>query len=290
MPSEVEKNKVLLLQEPALHPNSVLVQLRDKFEKPSILHIVRKEGLRGYTKPPVYDENFLVIFEDCKTFEANLESLNLEFMFPVVLCPSKAALDDGREICRVKQIPYGVYQNKFKKEDAAALIRSLTKQKVTKDFCDTLISRVGLSPQRIISAVMVCEQVGFTTSNLSKYVDKYVYIDLYDVIESLLGICSSRAQQMRAAVYLHMNRPWYKNYTQGRLVSELDTLIQIYRDLIDGSLTPYTMQEYQDSNRIPRYRVMYAIHLYETICITKLLALRQFLSSASILEVALHLE
>lgn len=285
----IDSTGVLLLQEAPLHPNSVLSGLRPRFEKPSIVNVTKRDVLRAYSKPPIFDEKYLVIFEDYKAFEGNAAYIRFGFMFPVVICSRRSALEDSIDLCKTKSIPYKVYVNAFEKEDAMSLIRDLASEEVSDNFCKVLINRVGLNPQRIISAVMVCEQVGYKTSNISRYIDKYTYIDVYDVLESLLQVCKSRAQIKRAALYVHTNRLWYKRYTRVTLVKEMDTLIQIYYDLIDGVLTPFTVQAYIEEKRIPKYRVMYAIDLYSQKSLVELLSLRQFLSTASILEVAMRL-
>lgn len=287
--SEVLNGEVLLLQEVPLHPNSVMKSLEPRFEKPSIVRVAKRDALRSYQKPPIFDDKYLVIFEDKKVFEGNVAFLRLQFMFPVVLCPNKGALTDVIDLCKEKHLPYRVYVNKFEKADAIDLIQSLASEKVSHTFCETLIRRVGLSPKRILSAVMVCEQVGYTTSNVSKYIDKYTYIDIYDVVETLLGICRSNAQRKRAAVYLHTNRLWYRRYTQPQLVKELELMIKIYQDLIGGKLTPYSVQAYIESEKVPKYRVLYTVDLYSRISLIELLSLKQFLSQATILEVAMRI-
>lgn len=277
------------MQEVPLHPNSVLQTFESRFERPSVVKVARKDTLRSYQKPPIFDDKYLVIFEDKKLFEGNIAFLRLEFMFPIVLCPNKSALADCIDLCKEKHVPYRVYVNKFEKANAIEMIRQLASEEVSYTFCETLVRRVGLSPKRIINAVMVCEQVGYKTANVSKYIDKYTYIDIYDVIESLLGICRSKAQRVRAAAYLHTNRLWYKRFTQPQLLKELDQMIRVYQDLISGDLTSYSMQSYISETRMPKYRVLYIIDLYSKVSIVELLSLRQFVSNASILEVAMKI-
>lgn len=280
---------VLILREVALHPHSTLLSLEKSFEKPSIVHVVSKDGLRAYQKPPVYDEKYLAIFDSIKVFESNISFINFNVMFPVVLCTTGSMVEDAKAVCQQKALPFRVFVNEFSKENAYELVRNLASEEVPKAFCEALVKRVGLSPQRIISAIMVCDQVGYNTSNISKYIDKYIYIDVFDVIESLLGICRSKAQMKRAALYLHMNRLWYKRYTQGILVKEVSSLIKIYRDLIDGTLNYYTLQTYIDTEHISRYRVLYTIDLFERVSLAELMILEKFLSGASLLEVTMHL-
>lgn len=280
---------ILVLQEVPLHPHSYLTKLEQAFEQPSVLHIHSRDGLRKYSAPPVYDKKYLVIFENFKSLESNLTYIKLEFMFPVVLCGTRGQTEDVQYLCQDKKVPCRVFVNAFKKADGMDLVRELASERVSEAFCKALVSRVGLSPQRIISAMMVCEQVGYTTENIGKYVDKYTHIDIYDVIESLLGICRSQAQMRRAAFYVHQNRLWYKKFTKQALLREVDLLLKLYRDITDGTLTEYTLHDYIDAERVPRYRVIYAFDLYDRISFVALLSLKQFIEKASILEVALRL-
>lgn len=287
--NEAKRNKILLLRETPLHPNSVLAKLQAGFESVSIIHVFRDETLKKYSTPPVFDNNYLVIFESLRVLESNLNSINFYYMAPVLVCTSKSALEDAVDLMREREIEYEAYYNEFTRTDAYSLVTSLASTKVSDTFFDALIRRVGLSPQRILSAIMVCEQVGYTTSNLSKYIDKYVYIDNQDIISSLLRVCKSKAQAQRAAVYLHMNRLWYAKYTKGLLVDEVSTLITIFSDLISGELTPFSLHDYVETKRVPRYRILYALDLFERVSLIELKMLRQFLSSASMLEVAMKL-
>lgn len=280
---------ILVLQEVPLHPHSYLEKLEEAFEQPSIVRVHSRDGLRRYTAPPIYDKKYLVIFESPKVLESNLVFIQLDFMFPVVLCASKGQSDDVRYLCADKRVPCRTFVNQFKRADGFDLVRELATEQVTVSFCEALVSRVGLSPQRIVSAMMVCEQVGYTTSNISKYVDKFSYIDIYDVVESLLGICRSVAQTKRAALYMHQNRLWYRKFTKPALLREADLLLKLYQDITSGVLTEYTLRDYIEQERIPRYRVLYAFDLYERVSYVALLSLKQFLEHAGILEVVLRL-
>lgn len=284
-----DKGYVLIIQEVPLHPHSYLDRLEEAFERPSIVHVHSKEGLRKYDTPPVYDERYLVVFDSKKILESNLNYIKLDFMFPVVMCASKGVTDDVRYLLQDKKIPFRIFLNKFKKADGVDLVRDLATEPVSTSFCEALVSRVGLSPQRIISGMMVCEQVGYSTGNISKYVDKYTHIDLYDVIESLLGICKSMAQRKRAALYIHQNRHWYKRYTRQSLLREVELLLKLYSDITEGVLTEYTLHDYVEAERVQRYRALYAFDLYERVSYVTLLSLKQFIEDATILEVALRL-
>lgn len=280
---------LLILQEVNLHPNSYLTKLEGAFEAPSIIHVHSREGLRKFNTPPIYDAKYLVLFEDKRTLESNMGSIHLESMFPVVLCSSKSRVDDVRYLCKDKGMPCRVFVNEFRQADGIALVHELATEEVSEAFCKALVSRVGRNPKRIISAMMVCEQVGYKTSNITKYVDKYSYVDMYDVLESLLGICKSMAQRTRAALYIHQNRFWYNKFARPSLVKEVELLQKLYGDITDGVLTEYTISEYAEAERVPRFRALYACNLYEKVPLVSLMSLRQFLEKASILEVAMRL-
>lgn len=265
------------------------MKLEASFEQPSIVHIRSKDGLRRYNTPPVFDKKYLVIFENKKILDSNMPFIQMDFMFPVITCASRGQSDDIRYLCAEKKELCRTFVNAFKRSDALDLIRDLATEKVSDSFCEALVARVGLSPQRIISAMMVCEQVGYSTSNITKYVDKYNYIDIYDVIESLLGICRFGSQRKRAALYIHQNRLWYNKFTKQSLLREIDLLLKLYQDITNGSLTEYTLGVYIEREHIPRYRAIYAVDLYERVPFVTLMSLKQFLEKASLMEVVLRL-
>lgn len=286
---ELKTERVLILREVELHPHSVLSKIEGAFERPSIIHVVTRDAMRQYTKHPIFDDKYLAIFDSVKIFEANIPTLKLDVVFPVVHCTSRSASDDAKLLCQEKGLPFSMYFNPFEKSDAYDMVRDLASEKVTEEFCKTLVKRVGLHPKRIVSAVMVCDQVGYTTASLSRYVDKNIYIDIYDVIESLLGICRSGAQVKRAGLYVHMNRVWYTSHTRTRLVKEVDTLLKIYRDFLSGVVTSFSIHDYVDSAHVSRYRVLYTRDLMERVSLTELMTLRYFLETATALEVAMRL-
>lgn len=280
---------VLILQEVGLHPDSVLARMEKAFEKPSIVHVTGKDTLRSYTQRPLYDQKYLIIFDDIQIFKSNLGYIKLNLMLPVVVCRSKSAVDDVKEECDSKSVPCKIYRNEFSKKDAMDLVRNLASEELSEDFCKKLVNRVGLNPERIISAITVFEQVGYDTRNINRYVDKHIYIDVHDVIESLLGICESRAQIKRAALYMHLNRAWYWSYTRKNLVKEVELLIKIYRDFLDGTVSSSNLHDYSDKEHISRYKILYVRDMLETVGLSELLCLRDFLNNSNILEVCLRL-
>lgn len=105
------RDAFLVLQETAMHPHSVVLDLQTRFEKPSIVRVFSQEGLRQYTTPPIYDKKYLVIFEDVKTMNSNLSYVHLEFMQPVIVCRGKSMVDEAIEVLQKKECPYALYVN-----------------------------------------------------------------------------------------------------------------------------------------------------------------------------------
>lgn len=282
-------NYVLLLREVPLHPDSVLNKLKAAYEQPSIIYVQGNDGLQRIKKKPMFNDKFLVIFEFVSLFKSSVSLLDLSLMDVVVICNTVSEIEDAKEICSTRGLKCKLHHNVFDAKAAEGLIRKLAKKEVSKDFCNALINRVGRSPQRILSAMMICDEVGYTRSNVMKYIDKYTYISAYDVLESLLGICRYNTQKVRAATFIYNNRVWYNKYTKNNLIKEVDILIKVFQDLISGSLTNYNLDEYLEENRLSRYKVMYARNLFEQKNTMELMELKYFLQNADVMEVALKL-
>lgn len=284
----MEQEGVLLIREVQYHPHSVLPRLTARFETNSIVRVSRKEELRRYNKPPLFDEKYLVYFTDLKTFENNKPFISFNFMFVVVHVEGRAQLEDAKFLCKQFNFPYNIYDNDFTRDDAKTLIQSQATQPVTEDVMKAIIRQVGLSPIRIITAVGVCEHLGYSRSTIERYVDKWVYSDVRKLIECLLGVPKSTSVLNSCRRFLHLNRHWYK-YTKQNIVYELNFVLMIYRDKIDGHISEESLYDYMEEKRVTRARVMYALRLFEKVSITSVLALREFITNASLMEVVLRL-
>lgn len=276
---------ILLLHEVPFHPDSYLAKLTKKFESLSILRITKKEELRKYRTPPLFNDRYLVIFETFKTMQDNLAYVRYNIMFPVLLVESKSQLDDAIFYLGTTKHRYRVFNNLFTKEDAIRFIYTSAKEEVSESFCKTVIRQVGLSPLRIMIALNVCDQMGYTTKTVERYVDKHTYIDRRKVIDALFNVSKSKASRRSAFLYLQMNRYWYR-YIQSDLVEELDLVLKIYRDKLEGVLRRENLFDYLEENHLTRAQVLYATSLFEQVSITAVLALREFIKTASLLEVA----
>lgn len=276
---------ILLLWEIPYHPHSYLQKLVKRFEAPSVVRVTRKDELRKFRAAPLFDAKYLVLFEDLRSLQDNLALIKFETMFPVLQVENRSQVDDAIFYLNAVKTEYRVYHNDFNREDAIKFVHEEAKMPVSESFCKAVVRHVGCSPLRILTAVSVCDQMGYTESVLRKYVDKWVYLDRRKLIEALLGIPRSAAAVRSAAVYLQMNRQWYKSVAKD-MAEELSTILQIYSDHLDGTLRSDTLFDYLESKHLTRAHVTYALGLFERVSIATVFALREFIKTASLLEVA----
>lgn len=279
---------VLLLQEVPYHPRSYLEKLNAQFEVTSIVSIHGKDDVRKYRKPPLFDDRYLVLFEDLRVFSDNKAYLSFNTMFPVVHLEAATQLEDAEFLCKEAGIPYKVFRNYFTREDAYALIQANATQPVSENLCKAIVRQVGLSPIRIVTAVGVCEQLGYKASVVERYVDKWVYPDIRKLIECLLGVPRSKSALRNALTYLHINRFWYR-YVKRNLIDELDIILQVYKDKLDGKIGSDQLFAYIEETHTTRARVMFALRLYEHVGISSVFALREFIKYARLMDVVLRL-
>ncbi len=278
---------VLLLQEVLNHPHSYLTKLVAQFEITSVIQVHREDDVRKLTAKPVFDDKYLVLFDDVRVFQKCAPLLRFQLVFPVVHVETKASLDDAVFFCRQEDIGYRVYRNEFTKEQALEFIVSHSKEQVSDSFCKKLLSFTKLSPMRIITALAVCEQMGYTVSTIDKYVDKWVYPDTRKLIECLLHVPRSKAARNSAISYLHANRSWYR-FVKRILLEELDVVLTVYSAKNAGKLVESDLLDFIDTNGITRARVMYALKLFDKVSIVDVVALREFLKTADLMDVVLR--
>lgn len=279
---------VLLLHETQYHPESYLLKLRERFEITSIITVTGKDELRRYNKRPLFNERYLVIFEDVKIFEENEAFLSFDTMVPVVHVETRGQLSDAKFLCRSHNIPYKVYFNDFTRDQAMKFIRKHASCPVSESVCKAIIRQTGLSPFRLIIAIGVCEQVGYSESKVTKYIDKWVYPSIRKLLQCLLGVPPSKAAINASIAYIYNNRHWYK-YIKRNILDELDSVLEVYRDKLDGKLEEQEILGYIESHRVTRSRVMFALKLFDSVSIASVFALREFLQTASLMELALRL-
>lgn len=279
----------LILREIDGHPNSVLKRMLEMFDKPSIVYATSNTKYSSYKVKPVLSDKYLMIFTSKKTLEEGCVLLSLDTVFPVFLCSTESQEQEAINLFNAKSIPYRRIHNEFKKEDVADLILEFTDNEASQSFIDALRRRVGMSPTRLYSALNVLKEVGYTTSNVTKYIDKYVYTSTYDIICVLAGRKSSKAQYHRVVLYLQQHQHGYSNYVKPVLIKELELMVKVFTDIREGRLNEHALSEYLVQNAIPRWKVLRILDLYEEISIVHLLNLKSAVENSTILDIIVSL-
>lgn len=279
---------ILILQEVRYHPNSLLLKITSAFETPSVVSVSRKDLLKQYQKPPLFDPRYLMLFDDVKVFEDNIPYINFDSMAVVVLVSGKTQADEVRFLCQEKNLPCRVACNEFTRSQALLFVAEKSSVEVSESFCKTVLRYTGLNPLRIMTAISVCEQMGYKASVIEKYVDKWMYPDTRKLIECLLHVPRNTSALRSAYSYLHLNR-FYPNYIKRILLDELDVVLVCYRDKIGGRLSSESLLSYLEEKKYTRSRVMFALDLFDRVSIASVIALREFIKNADYMEIALHL-
>ena len=283
----MDKDYVILLQEIDLHPNSYIRKIVQCFEKPSVVTVVSSDFFRRNTPTPIYDDKCLLLFESLRCFKDSMSSIKLTTMLPLLRVTTPQALKDAMDFCSSKDVTFKAFNNKFTKDDAVKLIRSIAGEDVSKSFIDAIISKTKLSAQRIISAVSVCSYQGYTVKSVEKYVDKYVYVDTFDLLLALLGRCNTKSQRNRAVTFLHNGRYWFRKMKTS-LLKDLETLQTIYLDMLNGKLTVTTVDSYE--SEFSKYKLLRAMDLFYSVSYVDLLYLQELIANSKPIDLAMRLE
>lgn len=262
--------EVTILKEQEYQPNSVVDKIVSRFEQTSVVTITRKDQIREIKGSPAFDAVYLVLFKTVSLFKSNAPGIRLQTMWPVVMCNSKQQVTEARLICDSVELPYKIIVNDFDREQAMAMIYSVAKEKVSESFAKNIIRLVGLSPSRIISALGICDAVGYTVAAANKYVDKYRRYDIHDTVRVILGACQSSAQYKRGMYNIELSIPWFRTYKK-RVVKELRVIRQLYSDILEGELRSETLLSYCDSARVTLGQAMFALDLFNTVSLSSLL-------------------
>lgn len=282
-------NFVLILQEQRMHPDPCLKGIINAFEPLSILRIYDGKGLEKIKAAPIFDERYLVLFETKRGFKDSTTYINFATMFPVILCDTPTMVDEIKELCVASRLPYRIFHHQYLKEDAYAQIAELAGYEPSVSFCETLIRTTGLNPTRVVSGMAALAGKKLTAKNVTKYVDKYVYVSAVDVVMGLLRMFKSKRHCQRTVDYLVKNRNWYNKYIKQSMVDIVDQLIEVSSAMLSGEITTQNMLAYAEEHHISRRRMMFADNVFRSVSLVELLALKNFVEEASIMEVALKL-
>lgn len=295
--ANVERNKrvghddgfVLVLYEYRLHPVSYLKMIVDAFESLSVIRIYGKAGLEKIKTVPLFDSKYLIVFESNFALKANLPYINLDLMFPMVVCETYKDADEAEDILKSSGIRFKVCRHSFMKEDAFSLIYDVVGRRVSDAFCKRLVSVVGLNPERIISGLSMIGSREYTVSNVNKYVDKYSYVGPMDVIQCMFGMQRSKRQVSDVAKYLYRSRFGYEKYVRPLLVEEMETVELVFTSKLNGELTSSRATGFMDSHKISTRKFMLCEDIFAVRSFVEVEQMARFIKVAKLLQVVGYL-
>lgn len=276
---------VLLLREVRLHPDSYVQKLTSQFELPSILRIARKDELKKYTSgTPIFDNKYLVLFDSLRAFESNIAHLKFDSMLPVVCLDTAGSVEEAKMVCNQKDLKYYVYYNEFTKKRAVQLIVQNATVNVSDSMCNLIISHTGLDPTRIMIAVNICEQSGYTKSVVERYIDKWTYPEVRKLLQCMFGLHLSAKAKRRVYRYLYNGRFWYPSIRK-RMLSEIEQILEVYKAKMEGKLDNQGLLEYIEQEGWNRSQVLFTLDLFEKVSIATIIAVRETVKTASLMEI-----
>lgn len=286
----MNNDKVLVILEPVNHPNSILPNIKSRVETLSIINVHSSRRVEEINSPPIYNDKYLLIFDDLKVFTSSIPYVKLNIMFPVMQCNTTFEVNEVVDTCNKSKVPYSVYENKYTREDAYNHINLISGKEVSKSFCDSLIRATGLNPTRIISGIAALEGKDYTVHNISKYVDKYSYVSNHDILLLLLNKSKSNKNRKATIKYLIRNRHWYSHYIKPNLINIVDECISTFLAISNGELSKATSLDYIAEHKITKYDFIFYSDLFEKITIVELYSLKEFISKSTPLTISLLIQ
>ena len=77
MNSFINRNCILIVQEIENHPDSIIDKIKNCFESINIIYINSTIQLQNFKEKPLFDEKWLLLFENIYIFEQVYKSMDL---------------------------------------------------------------------------------------------------------------------------------------------------------------------------------------------------------------------
>ena len=287
MKSFFEHNYILILKELEKHPNSFLPKIKNCFESMNVIQVNHATQLSNYKSKPIFDKKYLFIIEDYYTFEQIYQSLNLKLIFPVFLLRRSSEELLLKNLLHSAAIPYYIYDNPFTKEDAIHLLLcSASTEDMNDDLIKKILRKTGLSPKRILEAAMILNAVGYTTANISKHLDRNVFVSNMDILDVLLHYPKMSKSKYTAVLnYLMTYRNSYRSYIKKELLKELELYITVYSDILNGVVSEKGVTDYITGiSSLNSYKYMHILELFTLKSINQLKVVKHFIEQSSFLQ------
>lgn len=287
MKSFIDSNYILIIKEMDKHPNSIVPKIKDCFETINIVYVNQTTQLTNYKAKPLFDKKYLFIIEDYYTFEQIYKSLNLKLVFPIFLLRRSSDEMLLKNLLHNANIPYYIYNNQFTKEDAIHLILcSASSDDINDDIIKKILSKTGLNPRRILEATMLLNSVGYTASNISKHLDRNIFVSNMDILDVLLHYPKMSKSKYKAVLnYLMTYRNSYLSYIKKELLKEMELYITVYSDILNGIVSEKGVTEYiAGISSLNSYKYMHILELFELKSINQLKVVEHFIKHSSFLQ------
>lgn len=253
----------------------------------NVIQVNHATQLSNYKSKPIFDKKYLFIIEDYYTFEQIYQSLNLKLIFPVFLLRRSSEEPLLKNLLHSAAIPYYIYDNPFTKEDAIHLLLcSASTEDMNDDIIKKILSKTGLSPKRILEAAMILNAVGYTTANISKHLDRNVFVSNMDILDVLLHYPKMSKSKYTAVLnYLMTYRNSYRSYIKKELLKELELYITVYSDILNGVVSEKGVTNYiTGMSSLNSYKYMHILELFTLKSINQLKVVKHFIEQSSFLQ------
>lgn len=278
-------NYILILNEQEAHPNSFLLKLMECFEKPSILKINKASDIQSIKTKPLLDEKYLAIFNSFFVFRQVYSTLNFEIFFPVYLCSRKSDIFLTTHLLEQSKIPFKIYKNPFSSQDAIDLIIKLSNENLTEKLINSIKSRTGYSAKRIIEAIDILNQVGFSKKNIERYICYNNFVNTHSILKVLLKAHTAKKEYRNVLNYVYLYANSYNSYIKRELLKELILYLNIYMDIIQGVCNLNSPLTYIDSvHALTPFKFLDILELFEVVSIYKLQYLYKQLENSNLLS------
>lgn len=287
MKSFIDHNYILIIKELEKHPNSFIPKIKDCFESINVVYVNYTTQLSNYKYNPLFDKKYLFIIEDYYIFEQIYKSLNLKLIFPVFLLRRNSDELLLKSLLHAANIPYYIYNNPFTREDAVHLLLcSASTEDINDDLIKKILSKTGLSPRRILEAAMILNSVGYTAANISKHLDKNVFVSNMDILDVVLHYPKMSKRKYTSVLnYIMTYRNSYLSYIKKELLKEIDLYITVYSDILTGVVSEKGVTNYiAEVSSLTSYKYMHILELLELKSINQLKVVKHFIKQSNFLQ------
>lgn len=277
------KDYILLISEVEGHPKSMLKQLSAKFEKHSILQISSEQQLAKIKTKPIFSDRYLVVFNSFYTLKQSIQSIKYAYMLPVYVI-AKREVETVTSFLIEKNVQYRILENVFTEEDAVQILLESANTDLTDKKIKRILSKTGLFPKRIITAVGILNTHGYTDSNIRDLLDFSVYVSSFEILMCLLKQPVSKKRYEAILSYISDYRSAFK-YIREELLSEMDFILKVSDDILHQIPERKGILDYIEATEgLTSYKYRKIDTIIEKVSMVDLLCMKKYLMDADLLS------